>query len=70
MECKFCGRYAPPDPETGYDADDCCPECASSLCTGCYQTVTADSSGLCPTCRDERDDCRFDDEIDRLIDER
>jgi len=29
MECPRCGRYAPPDPETGYDADDTCPTCAA-----------------------------------------
>ena len=28
MICPACGRYAPPDPETGYDADDICPTCA------------------------------------------
>lgn len=27
MECPRCGRWAPPDPETGYDADELCPEC-------------------------------------------
>jgi hypothetical protein len=27
--CPTCGRYAPPDPETGYDGDDYCSrECA------------------------------------------
>ena len=24
MTCLYCGRYAPPDPDTGYDADDYC----------------------------------------------
>lgn len=28
MECPACGRYAPPDPDTGYDADDICGECS------------------------------------------
>ena len=28
MECKYCGRFAPADIETGYDADDVCPDCA------------------------------------------
>jgi hypothetical protein len=28
MTCLGCGREAPPDRETGYDADDWCPACA------------------------------------------
>jgi hypothetical protein len=28
MTCPNCGRYAPPDAATGYDADELCPECA------------------------------------------
>jgi hypothetical protein len=28
MECPSCGAWSPPDPETGYDADDLCPDCA------------------------------------------
>ena len=28
MECQYCGRWSPADRETGYDADDVCPECA------------------------------------------
>ena len=27
MTCTDCGRDAPPDPETGYDADDVCQAC-------------------------------------------
>jgi len=27
MTCPHCGRYGPPDPETGYDADELCPDC-------------------------------------------
>ena len=27
MQCDICGRYMPPDPETGYNADSVCPEC-------------------------------------------
>lgn len=27
MECQVCGRWAPMDRETGYDADDLCPTC-------------------------------------------
>lgn len=27
MTCPGCGRWAAADPETGYDADDYCPEC-------------------------------------------
>lgn len=29
MECPVCGRYAPPDPDTGYDGDDICSTCAA-----------------------------------------
>lgn len=28
MTCTICGRYAEPDRETGYDADEMCPSCA------------------------------------------
>jgi hypothetical protein len=28
MTCRKCGRYAPPDRETGYDGDDLCPDCS------------------------------------------
>lgn len=28
MTCTICGRYADPDRETGYDADEVCPRCA------------------------------------------
>lgn len=31
MTCTICGRYAEPDRETGYDADDMCPACANAL---------------------------------------
>ncbi len=27
MTCRICGCYAPPDTETGYDAEDICPSC-------------------------------------------
>lgn len=27
MNCPNCGRYGAPDPETGYDADELCPDC-------------------------------------------
>ena len=27
MTCDRCGRYAQPDPDTGYDADVLCPDC-------------------------------------------
>ncbi len=26
-ECPSCHRHAPPDSETGYDANDFCPDC-------------------------------------------
>jgi hypothetical protein len=31
MTCPECGRYADPDPSTGYDADDLCLECAERV---------------------------------------
>lgn len=31
MTCPNCGCWAPPDPETGYDADDICPSCAELM---------------------------------------
>jgi hypothetical protein len=30
MECMTCGRVAPADRETGYDADDQCAACAAA----------------------------------------
>jgi len=27
MICPGCGRYSPPDPETGYDEDEFCDDC-------------------------------------------
>ncbi len=30
MDCQHCGRYSPPCPETGYDADTLCPSCAEA----------------------------------------
>ena len=26
-ECPCCGRWSEPDPQTGYDVDEVCPEC-------------------------------------------
>jgi hypothetical protein len=26
MTCPICGRYAPADPNTGYDRDEICPD--------------------------------------------
>lgn len=31
--CTLCGRWAPPDPETGYDADGLCPTCQADSWT-------------------------------------
>jgi hypothetical protein len=28
MNCPSCGRYGEPDRETGYNADELCPDCA------------------------------------------
>lgn len=25
--CPNCARWSPPDPETGYDVDELCPDC-------------------------------------------
>jgi hypothetical protein len=30
MMCLNCGRWAPADRETGYDADTLCPDCAET----------------------------------------
>src|SRR5712691_12100353 len=30
MTCEVCGKWAPPDPETGYDADTICPACQAA----------------------------------------
>jgi hypothetical protein len=27
MECPNCGTWYPPDPETGHDVDELCPNC-------------------------------------------
>ena len=27
FHCKDCGRTAPADPDSGYDADELCPDC-------------------------------------------
>ena len=27
MTCPLCDKWAPSDPETGYDVDEVCPEC-------------------------------------------
>ncbi len=27
MKCPICGAWAPPDPETGYDAEELCGAC-------------------------------------------
>lgn len=40
MECTSCGRYAAPDRETGYDADDLCPTCRDAevnICLYCNE---------------------------------
>lgn len=53
MTCERCGKWAPADPETGYDADGICPECEEKEDTPCdgssddcdgIATVTVDTS--------------------------
>ena len=39
MTCALCGRYAAPDPATGYDADDVCPGCAADSEAGWHRHV-------------------------------
>ena len=29
--CRDCGRTAPADPDSGYDADDLCPDCEQAI---------------------------------------
>lgn len=43
MECLSCGRWAPPDPETGYDGDPLCPSCTAE-----GWSLTADGEVLSP----------------------
>lgn len=31
MTCPICGRWAPADRDTGYNADDVCPDCVQQL---------------------------------------
>ncbi len=49
MECTVCGRYASPDHETGYDADDTCPDCAAE------EDPVTDDEPLDPARMGERD---------------
>ena len=42
MTCKGCARWSPPDPDTGYDADDLCPECEEEWDLGDYADDDAD----------------------------
>jgi len=51
VTCPNCGRYAPADAETGYDADELCPDCAA-----CEADCASD---------DDWDDRREEQEIDR-----
>jgi len=34
VTCPDCGRWAPADRATGYDADDLCPDCAEGCADG------------------------------------
>lgn len=44
MTCPECRAWVPPDPDTGYDADDLCPDCAATtpavLCAWCEHIIT------------------------------
>lgn len=57
MTCRECGRLAPPDPETGYDADDLCLWCAKDADTGAIEdgpewdedTLIQEEEDTCPS---------------------
>lgn len=55
MTCPNCGRWSPADPETGYDADDLCPDCAP------LATRSPEFGGAVVTADDEceDDECPF-----------
>ena len=42
MTCPECGRYADPDPSTGYDGADLCPDCALQAVEDGQQRQTDD----------------------------
>lgn len=52
MVCCVCGRWAQPDRETGYDADDVCPDCDAPCCWWCAGTLNhLKADGYCsPQC--------------------
>ena len=39
MNCPACGRWGPDDPDSGYSADDLCPDCARE---GWVETANGD----------------------------
>jgi hypothetical protein len=45
MECRICGRWAAADSETGYDADDVCPDCEAPQCWWCAGELPRDEQG-------------------------
>lgn len=66
MTCPECQRWAPPDPETGYDADELCPDCTATppavLCAWCERLLTpgrwtdaapSTAGDICEDCRQE-----------------
>lgn len=48
MNCPICHRYAPDDPETGYNVDDVCPDCSA-------QGWTLDARGNVVNVNEERE---------------
>jgi len=51
MTCPECGCTAPADPQTGYDADDLCPDCKDkSWCIYCGDLIDHDCKYWWPYC--------------------
>lgn len=54
MVCVVCGRWSPPDGETGYDGDTMCPWCRAELdeefCDVCGCGLVRDADGYCMQC--------------------
>ena len=55
MICQVCGRWAAGDFETGYDADDVCPDCEAPCCWWCAGDLPREAtSGYCDSACEAR----------------
>jgi hypothetical protein len=54
VNCPNCGRYGEPDRETGYDADELCPDCAREE-RDCARDDAADAKRELALDDDDRD---------------